>query len=86
MIALVFLAGCYHHALDLVQELSRHEITIEFLFELDRFIQIMESPIFSCKSLNMSYERSLKKAAAAVQARDLRCSIKVRLTIAKNSA
>ena len=48
-LALVFLAGCYDHALDLVHEISLREITVEFLHELDRFIQIMESPIFSCE-------------------------------------
>ena len=49
IIALVFLAGCYNHALDLVRVISEQEVTIEFLLELDRFVQILESGIFSCK-------------------------------------
>ena len=49
IISLVFLAGCYSHALDLVHEISKQESTIEFLLELDRFIQILESPMFACK-------------------------------------
>ena len=49
IIALVFLAGCYTHALDLVHEISKHEVTIDFLLELDRFIQTLESPMFACK-------------------------------------
>lgn len=47
IVALVFLAGCYNHALDLVRVISEQEITIEFLLELDRFVQILESGIFS---------------------------------------
>ena len=48
-IALVFLAGCYNHALDLVRLISEQEITLDFLLELDRLVQILESGIFSCK-------------------------------------
>ena len=58
LVALVFLAGCYHHAYELVQEIGQHEITLEFLLELDRFVQLMESPVFSCKSFII--ERSLQ--------------------------
>jgi len=47
IISLVFLAGCYSHALDLVHEISKQEMTIEFLLELDRFIQLLESPMFA---------------------------------------
>ena len=49
ILALVFYAGCYSHGLKLVQEISKHEMTVDFLMGIDRFIQIMESPIFSCK-------------------------------------
>lgn len=48
-VGLVFLSGCYIHVLDLVKVISEQEVTMEFLLELDRFIQILESPIFSCK-------------------------------------
>jgi len=47
ILALVFYAGCYSHGLKLVQEISKHEMTVDFLVGIDRFIQIMESPIFS---------------------------------------
>ena len=68
ILALVFYAGCYSHGLKLVQEISKHEMTVDFLMGIDRFIQIMESPIFSCKffltfiycSLALWYWKSLR--------------------------
>lgn len=47
LLALVFLSGCYNHALTIIKEISKHEITVELLMEVDRFVQIIESPVFS---------------------------------------
>ena len=59
ILALVFYAGCYSHGLKLVQEISKHEMTVDFLMGIDRFIQIMESPIFSCKFFNVNLLQSV---------------------------
>ena len=49
LVALVFLAGCYNHALQLVETISNQETSVDFLVEMDRLVQIIESPIFACK-------------------------------------
>jgi len=46
-IALCLLTGCYRHAGDLVRVISDQEVTLEMLTELDRLVQLIESPIFT---------------------------------------
>ena len=37
---------------DLVRVISDQEVTLEMLTELDRLVQLIESPIFTCKYLD----------------------------------
>lgn len=46
-VALCLLTGCYKHAADLVVVISEQEVTLEMLAELDRLVQLIESPIFT---------------------------------------
>jgi len=46
-LALCLLAGCYGHAGDLVRLIGEQEVTVEMLTELDRLVQLLESPIFT---------------------------------------
>jgi len=46
-VALCLLTGCYKHAADLVVIISEQEVTLEMLAELDRLVQLIESPIFT---------------------------------------
>ena len=48
-VALCLLTGCYKHAADLVVVISEQEVTLEMLTELDRLVQLIESPIFTCE-------------------------------------
>ncbi|XP_023342024.1 protein VAC14 homolog [Eurytemora carolleeae] len=46
-ISLCLLAGCYSHTVDLIHIVGEQEVTVEMLSELDRLIQLIESPIFT---------------------------------------
>lgn len=46
-LALCLLSGCYGHAGDLVRLIGEQEVTVEMLTELDRLVQLLESPIFT---------------------------------------
>eukprot|EP00090_Calanus_glacialis_P024131 TRINITY_DN37461_c0_g1_i1.p1 TRINITY_DN37461_c0_g1~~TRINITY_DN37461_c0_g1_i1.p1 ORF type:complete len:694 (-),score=252.55 TRINITY_DN37461_c0_g1_i1:136-2217(-) len=46
-VALCLLAGCYGHAGDLIRLIGEQEVTVEMLTELDRLVQLLESPIFT---------------------------------------
>ncbi|KAL1110524.1 hypothetical protein AAG570_008052 [Ranatra chinensis] len=52
-IALCLLTQNYAHTSDLINILSNYEITVEFLAEIDRLIQLIESPIFTHLRLQM---------------------------------
>ena len=47
--SLCLLAQCYQHVSDLVIQFANLEITVEFLTEMDKLVQLIESPIFACK-------------------------------------
>jgi len=47
VLALCLLSGCYGHAGDLVRLIGEQEVTVEMLTELDRLVQLLESPIFT---------------------------------------
>ena len=53
ILALVLFAGCYRHAVDIVHAISKQTITMEFMLELDKILQIMESPMFTCKYIDI---------------------------------
>ena len=55
-VALCLLTGCYKHAADLVVIISEQEVTLEMLAELDRLVQLIESPIFTCKYIYSKLE------------------------------
>jgi len=46
-ISLCLLCGCYSHAVDLIRIVGEQEVTVEMLTELDRLVQLLESPIFT---------------------------------------
>ena len=46
-IGLSFLSGCYRHAGDLVRIIGDDEINMEMLVELDRLVQLIESPLLA---------------------------------------
>lgn len=50
-IALCLLANCFEHVSNLVVILGNLEITVDFLVEIDKLVQLIESPIFACKFL-----------------------------------
>ena len=41
---------------DLVRVISDQEVTLEMLTELDRLVQLIESPIFTCKYPHLSFK------------------------------
>ena len=46
-LALCILAGCYSHAGDIIVAIGDQEVTVDMLTELDRLVQLLESPIFT---------------------------------------
>jgi len=46
-VCLCLLSGCYAHAGDLIRIIGDQEVTVEMLTELDRLVQLLESPIFT---------------------------------------
>eukprot|EP00053_Salpingoeca_punica_P015814 m.146505 g.146505 ORF g.146505 m.146505 type:complete len:687 (+) comp16809_c0_seq1:187-2247(+) len=45
--ALCLLTQCYDHACDLLQKFAELEVTVGFLVEIDKLIQLLESPVFT---------------------------------------
>jgi len=54
-VALCLLSGCYAHAGDLIRIIGDQEVTVEMLTELDRLIQLLESPIFTFLRMELLY-------------------------------
>ncbi|XP_061189679.1 protein VAC14 homolog [Saccostrea echinata] len=52
-ISLCYLTQNYHHASDLLQAFGDLEITVDFLKEIDKLVQLIESPIFSYLRLQL---------------------------------
>merc|ERR1719195_859331 len=46
-LSLCLLAGCYSDAGDIVRLIGDQEVTVDMLTELDRLVQLLESPIFT---------------------------------------
>jgi len=46
-LALCLLSGCYSHAGDIVRLIGDQEVTVDMLTQLDRLVQLLESPIFT---------------------------------------
>lgn len=49
LISLCLLSKYYHHASELVPKLAEIDVTVELLTEIDKLVQLIESPILSCK-------------------------------------
>lgn len=52
-ISLCYLTQNYHHASDLLQTFGDLEITVDFLKEIDKLVQLIESPIFAYLRLQL---------------------------------
>lgn len=52
-VALCFLTQNYAHASDLIRVFGNLEITVEFLTEIDKLVQLIESPIFAYLRLEL---------------------------------
>merc|ERR1711915_651701 len=46
-VSLCLLAGCYGHAGDLIRLIGEQDVTVDMLSQLDRLVQLLESPIFT---------------------------------------
>ena len=53
-LALCILAGCYSHAGDIIVAIGDQEVTVDMLTELDRLVQLLESPIFTFVRMEVS--------------------------------
>lgn len=59
-LSLCLLSQCYQHCSELVLIFGDLEITVEFITEIDRLVQLIESPIFACKIwLFFDFKRNL---------------------------
>ena len=56
-LALCILAGCYSHAGDIIVAIGDQEVTVDMLTELDRLVQLLESPIFTFVRMEVSQGR-----------------------------
>ncbi|KAF7653148.1 hypothetical protein LDENG_00086830 [Lucifuga dentata] len=52
-VSLCFLTQNYKHAYDLIQKFGDLEVTVEFLMEVDKLVQLIESPIFTYLRLQL---------------------------------
>uniref|UniRef100_A0A8B9HVA0 Protein VAC14 homolog n=1 Tax=Astyanax mexicanus TaxID=7994 RepID=A0A8B9HVA0_ASTMX len=52
-VSLCFLTQNYRHAYDLIQKFGDLEVTVDFLIEVDKLVQLIESPIFTYLRLQL---------------------------------
>ncbi|XP_048013686.1 protein VAC14 homolog isoform X3 [Megalobrama amblycephala] len=52
-VSLCFLTQNYRHAYDLIQKFGNLEVTVDFLMEVDKLVQLIESPIFTYLRLQL---------------------------------
>lgn len=52
-VALCLLTQCYKHICDLIKVFGNLEVTVEFLTEIDKLVQLIESPIFAYLRLEL---------------------------------
>lgn len=52
-VSLCFLTQNYKHAYDLIQKFGDLEVTVDFLIEVDKLVQLIESPIFTYLRLQL---------------------------------
>ena len=48
-VALCLLTQQYGHTSDLLQVFSEIDVTVDLLMEIDKLVQLIESPVFTCK-------------------------------------
>ena len=46
-LTLCLIAECYDHAYELVRKFTEKEVTVDFLSEIEKFVSLLESPIFT---------------------------------------
>lgn len=69
LLSLYLLSQNYTHALELVQRFCEIDITVEILVEMDRLVQLIESPILAyvrMDLLNADHQRSLGAILSAI--------------------
>jgi vacuole morphology and inheritance protein 14 len=52
-VSLCFLTQNYRHAYDLIQKFGDLEVSVDFLMEVDKLVQLIESPIFTYLRLQL---------------------------------
>ncbi|KAG6799477.1 protein VAC14 [Apis mellifera caucasica] len=52
-VALCFLSQLYEHACNIIRSFENIEVTVEFLTEIDKLVQLIESPIFTYLRLQL---------------------------------
>ncbi|CAG7732052.1 unnamed protein product [Allacma fusca] len=52
-VALCFLTQNYSHACDIIRTFGQLEVTVDFLVEIDKLVQLIESPIFTYLRLDL---------------------------------
>uniref|UniRef100_A0ACB8EBM4 PtdIns(3,5)P(2) sythesis regulation factor n=2 Tax=Sphaerodactylus townsendi TaxID=933632 RepID=A0ACB8EBM4_9SAUR len=52
-VSLCFLTQNYKHAYDLIQKFGDLEVTVDFLIEIDKLVQLIECPIFTYLRLQL---------------------------------
>ncbi|WOL02590.1 hypothetical protein Cni_G11309 [Canna indica] len=53
-ISLCLLAQAYNHAISVIQSLEEEDITIAFLVQLDKLVQLLETPVFTFLRLQLT--------------------------------
>lgn len=53
LLALCLLSQNYEHAVEVASRLSEIDLTVDILTELDRLVQLIESPVLACKLLSL---------------------------------
>ena len=50
VLLLCFLSQSYQQSALLIRELGEVDVTVDFLVEVDKLVQLLECPIFTCES------------------------------------
>ncbi len=53
LLSLCLLCQAYEHACEILTCFAELEMTVDFLLEIDKLVQLLESPIFTCTYLHI---------------------------------
>lgn len=56
--SLCLLAQAYEHAANMLQVFAELEISVNMLIQIDKLVQLLESPVFTCKTTVASVSSS----------------------------